>query len=175
MLGFGRKEGWGMDCRKTQSLIVPFIESQLTLEKARAFLKHIEDCEDCREELEVYYILLVGLKQLEEEPEESLDLHGQFEEHLRNTRLQVERKSWGNFPKIIILLSLIGFMLVAFTLEQQRYVRQKELKHKTEFINNRTPDYNPLAKVKKYNFYQSLEESNKLPAFDITTNMHERK
>lgn len=141
-----------MDCRETQSLIVPFIESQLTLEKARAFLKHIEVCEDCREELEVYYILLVGLKQLEEEPEESLDLHGQFEEHLRNTKLQVERKSLGNFPKIIVLLSLIGIMLVVFTLEQH-YVRQEVTENKTDFTNRGIPKYDPLGKVRKYNFY----------------------
>lgn len=160
-----------MDCRETQSLIVPFIESQLTLEKARAFLKHIEVCEDCREELEVYYILLVGLKQLEEEPEESLNLHGQFEEHLRNTKLQVERKSWGNFPKIIVLLSLIGFMLVAFTLEQQRYVKQKELKRNTESINNQIPDYDPLAKIQKYNFYQKLEDSKKYFYLRIITKL----
>lgn len=151
-----------MDCRETQSLIVPFIESQLTLEKARAFLKHIEVCEDCREELEVYYILLVGLKQLEEEPEESLDLHGQFEGHLRNTKLQVERKSWGNFPKIIILLSLIGIMLVAFTLEQQQYVKYEKIENKTEFINNKFPQYDPLVKVRQHNFYEDTMDYDNL-------------
>ena len=149
-----------MDCREMQSLIVPFIESQLTLEKARAFLKHIEVCKDCKEELEVYYILLVGLKQLEEEPEESLDLHGQFEEHLRNTKIQVERKSWGILPKIILLLSLIGVMLVAFTLEQQHYVMREEIDNKMEFINSRIPSYYPLAKVRKYNFYNNFVDYN---------------
>lgn len=146
-----------MDCRETQSLIVPFIESQLTLEQARAFLKHIEVCEDCREELEVYYILLVGLKQLEKEQGESLDLHGQFEELLRNTKIQVERKRLGNFPKIMVLLSLVGVMLVAFTLEQQQYAIREENKNKTEFINGRTPSYNPLIEIEKSNFYRDRE------------------
>ncbi|MCI8408143.1 MAG: hypothetical protein HFJ09_02585, partial [Lachnospiraceae bacterium] len=68
-------------------------------------------------------------------------------------------------------LSLIGFMLVAFTLEQQRYVKQKELKRNTESINNQIPDYDPLAKIQKYNFYQKLEDSKKYFYLRIITKL----
>lgn len=149
-----------MDCREIQSLIVPFIESQLTLEKTRLFLKHIEECEDCREELEVYYILIVGLKQLEKEPEKSMDLHAQFEELLKNTKTHVNRVRLGRFPKLVVLAALIGIILVIFTYEQQKYAMEEEIDQSIDFINSKIDSYEPLDLEKKKNFFE-MKEKNK--------------
>lgn len=133
-----------MDCREVQSLIVPFIKSELTMEQAKAFFEHIDCCKDCKEELEVYYILLIGLKQLDEDPSDSLDLHGQFEEHLNKAKERVEKQTWERFPKLVILLALIGILLVMITREQEYFAKKQEIEKKTETLFEMLPEYDPF-------------------------------
>ena len=40
-----------MTCREAERLVMPYINGSITDEELREFLKHIEGCEDCREEL----------------------------------------------------------------------------------------------------------------------------
>ena len=63
-----------MDCKRTQELIVPFVNEQLNdAEEMKAFLEHIDGCAECREELEVNYSLMTALKQLDEDTDLSDD------------------------------------------------------------------------------------------------------
>ena len=114
------------------------------MEQAKAFFEHIDNCKDCKEELEVYYILLIGLKQLDEDPSDSLDLHGQFEEHLNKARERVDKQNWERFPKMVILLSLIGILLVMITREQEYLAKKQEIEKKTETLFEMLPEYNPF-------------------------------
>lgn len=127
---------------------MPFIKSELTMEQAKVFFEHIDNCKDCKEELEVYYILLIGLKQLDEDPSDSLDLHGQFEQHLNKARERVEKQNWERFPKLIILLSLIGILLVMVTREQEHLAKKQEMEKKTETLFEMLPEYDPLKNEK---------------------------
>lgn len=133
-----------MDCREAESLIVPFIKSELNMEKAKAFFEHIDGCKDCREELEVYYILLIGLQQLDEDSSGSLDLHGQFEEHLNKARIQVEKSHLYQFPKMVLLLALVGIMLVLATRGQEKIALEHEEKKRIEVIFSTLPEYDPI-------------------------------
>ncbi|MEG2349532.1 MAG: zf-HC2 domain-containing protein [Hungatella sp.] len=54
-----------MTCKETQSLVMPYIHQELTDEKMDEFLEHIETCKDCKEELEIYYTVEVGIRQLD--------------------------------------------------------------------------------------------------------------
>ena len=55
-----------MTCREAERLVMPYINGSITDEELKEFLKHIETCEDCREELEIHYMVDVGLKKLDE-------------------------------------------------------------------------------------------------------------
>ena len=46
-----------MTCREAQSCIVPFIEDKMDDERMEQFLHHIENCSECYDELEVYFIV----------------------------------------------------------------------------------------------------------------------
>lgn len=59
----GRK---AMTCSQAQSYIMPFIKEELDINNLKEFLQHIKQCENCKEELEVYFTLLNGMKQLDE-------------------------------------------------------------------------------------------------------------
>ena len=55
-----------MTCREAQQMVMPYINHQLCDEELEAFLLHIEECPDCREELEIYFTVDVGIRQLDE-------------------------------------------------------------------------------------------------------------
>ena len=60
------KEARTMTCRDAQRLVTPYINGSITDQELEEFLKHIDSCPDCREELEIYFTVDVGIRQLDE-------------------------------------------------------------------------------------------------------------
>ncbi len=56
-----------MTCKEAERLVMPYIRDELTDEELREFLEHLETCPDCREELEIYFTVEAGIRQLESE------------------------------------------------------------------------------------------------------------
>lgn len=56
-----------MTCKEAEALVMPYIKDDLTDEELREFLEHIETCPDCWEELEIYFTVDVGIRQLDSE------------------------------------------------------------------------------------------------------------
>lgn len=56
-----------MTCIEAEKLVIPYIEDKLSLPELEEFMEHIRTCEKCREELEIYYMVDVGLKKLDED------------------------------------------------------------------------------------------------------------
>ena len=55
-----------MTCEEAERLVMPYINGSITDEELEGFLKHIEHCPECREELEIYFTVDVGIRQLDE-------------------------------------------------------------------------------------------------------------
>ena len=49
-----------MTCREAERLVMPYINGSITDDELEEFLKHIDQCEECREELEIYFTVDVG-------------------------------------------------------------------------------------------------------------------
>ena len=49
------------DCKKYQSMIKDFDRGRLACSDEEEFVNHIEQCNDCKEEFEIYYIVEYGL------------------------------------------------------------------------------------------------------------------
>lgn len=71
-----------MTCLEAQSMITTFIEDQLDEEQLIEFIHHMRNCPDCMEELEVYYTLMVGMKQLDNNEKLSNNFAKELEEKL---------------------------------------------------------------------------------------------
>ncbi|HPU63531.1 MAG TPA: zf-HC2 domain-containing protein [Mobilitalea sp.] len=71
-----------MTCMEAQSLITRFINDELEIVELEEFIKHIESCSECREELEVYYALLTAMKQLDEDKNLSQDFSQELQEKI---------------------------------------------------------------------------------------------
>lgn len=56
-----------MTCKEAESLVMPYIRHELPESKLEDFLEHIKNCGNCKEELEIYYTVEVGIRQLDED------------------------------------------------------------------------------------------------------------
>ena len=55
-----------MTCVEAEKMVVPYMKDELSPTELEDFLNHIKTCDNCREELEIHYIVDVGLKKLDE-------------------------------------------------------------------------------------------------------------
>lgn len=55
-----------MTCEEAERLVMPYINGSITDQELEGFLKHIDHCPECREELEIYFTVDVGIRQLDE-------------------------------------------------------------------------------------------------------------
>ena len=55
-----------MNCKDTDKLIPLFLTDQLSNRELEQFLKHVNQCGECREELTIQYLVMIGSSLLEE-------------------------------------------------------------------------------------------------------------
>jgi len=109
-----------MTCEKAQSLITPFIHDKLNIKDTEEFIDHIANCPDCREELEVCYVMLTAMKQLDEDRKLSDDYSRDLQEKLERAQEKVVHVKYTYFRKkgililIIILLAIFISMRYAY-------------------------------------------------------------
>lgn len=108
-----------MTCREAESLVIPFIHNELDDETAARFLDHIDHCGDCREELEIYYTVEEGIKQLDEDTGIS-DITGAMEEDIRSARQRLYSVRLLNIARYaadtLTVMSLVVMLLLQFRL-----------------------------------------------------------
>lgn len=81
-----------MNCREAQSCIVPFIEDKLDDERMEQFLHHIENCSECYDELEVYFIVFSGTRQLDNDQEDISDFKGELKKYIQSKKDKYHKK-----------------------------------------------------------------------------------
>ena len=73
-----------MKCQEAEQLIQNFINDDLTGEPLANFVRHIDSCHSCYEEMETSYLLKEALSRLENG--ETFDLHGELTNKLTSMR-----------------------------------------------------------------------------------------
>lgn len=112
---------------EAQSKIVAFVEDKLEGGELLEFVRHVRSCENCAEELEIYYTLLVGMKQLDEDQELSTDFKAQMEEKLNieYKHIQNRRKLTGSTIVIIFAALCATGFLGYESLRNTRYLQEQ--------------------------------------------------
>lgn len=113
-----------MTCMKTQSLITGFINDELDIEELEEFIKHVEACNECREELEVYYALLTAMKQLDEDKNLSDDFSQELKEKIERTQEKIIHLRYNYYRKKGVLTTIIILLAIFFSV--QHYFRPRE-------------------------------------------------
>ncbi|WP_455715461.1 anti-sigma factor family protein [Anaerosporobacter sp.] len=103
-----------MTCKEAQGLIMPYINDELDVGQLEKFLEHVEYCPDCKEELEVYFTLLTGMRQLDEDKNLSGDFHIDFEKSLRKSEERINRTKLNYARKriIYVIICLVFCIMV---------------------------------------------------------------
>ncbi|MCR5746975.1 MAG: zf-HC2 domain-containing protein [Lachnospiraceae bacterium] len=98
------------NCKDIQSLIPGYLARELSLNEARTFTEHLKHCSDCRDEVEISYLLKEGITRVENG--ESIDLHADLEEMLDSTEDTIQYLT--QYRNVVYLVeSTAVFVLVA--------------------------------------------------------------
>jgi superfamily II DNA helicase RecQ len=99
-------------------MISDFLDDRLDDAQLEQFLNHIEHCQDCYDELEVYYMITEGLMRLEEQHRGTLDLKKDLKRLLKEKRQGLySRQRRQHFRKTIReITALCSICLVIFLL-----------------------------------------------------------
>ena len=116
-----------MTCMKAQSQITAFINDKLEIDELDEFTKHIQSCDECKEELEVYYALLTAMKQLDEDRDLSIDFNQELKEKIDRAQVKIIHLRYNFYRKKGVLLMIIISMAAFFNLYQ--YFRQKDIEN----------------------------------------------
>jgi effector-binding domain-containing protein len=81
-----------MDCSVAEGMVNRYINRTLDERELDAFLKHIENCSSCYDELETYFIVHEATKQLDEQDSDStLDIKGLLKQDIHRSRMERKR------------------------------------------------------------------------------------
>ncbi len=101
-----------MNCHEAQSHILHYIHHQLNKEETKAFIEHVRTCPDCRDELEINYIILVGMRQLDEGGLGATDFRKDLEEDLDWRYKEIVNEK---YRRHAVRVSIIAFVIFFFS------------------------------------------------------------
>lgn len=101
-----------MNCQNAQSMVLNFINNKLDKEETKEFIEHIRDCKDCWEELEIYYVMLVGLKQLDDGEELAEDFRQKLQNEVDSRYVEIEREHKRQYATKIISVLASAVILI---------------------------------------------------------------
>jgi len=136
-----------MNCIDVQRLIMPFINGELSNEELGEFIHHIKSCPNCMEELEVYYVLIAGMRQLDEEKELSNDFHKDLISLIRESEDRILHNKMLHIRKRLVLLILIFVVAVISSFRIGEFVVEdmlNKVKVSNYLVNDVFLLHNPL-------------------------------
>ena len=99
----------GLDCKDFENLIPGFIEGKLNYQTLKDFCRHVEHCEECREELNIQFLVIESLRRLEDG--RAFDLQRELGHRLEEARKRVRIQD--TFLRIGIVLEVAAVGLLA--------------------------------------------------------------
>lgn len=107
-----------MTCQEVERMVTPFINDQLTGDETEMFLNHLEECRGCQEELEIYFMVDVGIRQLED-GSGTFDIAGDLRRKVEDSYGQISFM-WGLRTVKYAVNTLAGMALLVTVLLQFR-------------------------------------------------------
>ena len=101
-----------MDCKEVQKSIAAFLNGELQGRDAKRFLNHIQECEECKEELSIQYLVREGTARLESGG--NFDLSKDLDILIENSYISIKKKRRAAF--VVYTLEFIALVAVIFIL-----------------------------------------------------------
>lgn len=103
--------GYYMSCRETRKHIDQFIKDELEGRELWDFIKHIMECPECMEELEIQYLVSEGIQHLEKGS--TFDLQGQLDKKIEKAEKKIRARKWViAFMYVIEVIAILAVILM---------------------------------------------------------------
>ena len=106
-----------MTCLEFQGLMIRYINGDLSYKEKEQFMEHVAGCENCKEELEIYYIILTSMKHMDEDKQLSDDFHQDFLTRLKRTRAELAARKRSQIGRRIAFPVMVGAIVLLTGLE----------------------------------------------------------
>ena len=97
-----------MNCKRFEGLITYFVDRKLDYATMKQFMEHMNSCTQCKEELNIQFLVNEGLVRLEEG--EAFDLQKEMHELLGSARKRIRTHErfmmHGRLAELIVMLSI---------------------------------------------------------------------
>lgn len=107
-----------MDCKEVIKMIPDFLNNQLNSRELRSFLNHVEECQECREELAIQFLVQEGMARLEEGS--TFDLQSEFERMMEEAQRRMKFRRMLNFlvygVEILAIITIITIIVLIVVL-----------------------------------------------------------
>lgn len=104
-----------MTCLEAQSKIIAYIDNNLEKDEKVDFLKHIQGCKDCKEELDIYYTMIEGMRQLDSNMPLSRDFTQELDARMqRELKYNRKKREFFRSSVCIIIVSVLGFFIFGY-------------------------------------------------------------
>lgn len=111
-----------MDCKEARSYVMPFIRGEMPEDKLEPFLKHVKQCRDCYEELEIYYTVHAGIQGLDQDRFLTYDLSGALKTELEEAENQVQSRHMFTLFRVLMGCASAAGTLAAAMIQFQRWL-----------------------------------------------------
>ena len=101
-----------MDCLDFQGKITAFISDELTFKEKEAFLEHMRTCENCKDELEIYYIVMNSLRQIDSDTDGISDFNAAFENAIREAEKEINFQKFDRARRRITFPAVMGIAML---------------------------------------------------------------
>lgn len=98
-----------MDCKEFEKLIPDFFEKKLDFITLNQFSKHIKECEECKEELTIRFLVTEGIQRLEEG--DAFDMQRELDQHLEEAEKKI--KAHNRLLRIGEVFEILAIILIA--------------------------------------------------------------
>lgn len=104
-----------MTCLEAQSKIIAYIENKLERNDKQEFLIHVKNCKECREELNIYYTMIEGMRQLDENEPLSKDFDADLERRM-SQELNTNRKKKDAIrgSVLVLMIGMFSFAIIIY-------------------------------------------------------------
>lgn len=133
-----KKEKEDISCAKIQAMITDYIKDKLPHRELEMFLQHIAACEECREELGVYYTILIGMEKLDADENISMDFTAELKQKLKRSEEKIIRYKRNQITKrILVFAIIISWICIDFAVDTKEEPEESHFELEEYFFRNR--------------------------------------
>lgn len=102
-----------MNCNEARRLITPFVNRELSDREMEQFLSHIENCSECRDELDIYFTVYRALDFLDSGVHHEFNLKKMMEDDIRTAKLGIFRRKIIRMMRLCIMIVAEVLLLIS--------------------------------------------------------------